>query len=139
MVKGALIPLVVDGHVVGAIGVSSGTIDEDIVVAKAGASAVSIFCNSSYLSYRGGNALDHIDNKDHYRKWVHHKSRTEHRWFGYLVSSDAYRDLRASFELVLVRGPSVQRLPLSTILSSIVPMRFPDHNIQKQGAARAPD
>jgi uncharacterized protein GlcG (DUF336 family) len=38
---GGGIPLVVDGHVVGAIGVSSGTIDEDIVVAKAGVAAVS--------------------------------------------------------------------------------------------------
>jgi glc operon protein GlcG len=33
-------PIVVDGHVVGAIGVSSGTVDEDIVVARAGLAAI---------------------------------------------------------------------------------------------------
>jgi uncharacterized protein GlcG (DUF336 family) len=33
-------PLVVDGHVVGAVGVSSGTVDEDIVVARAGLAAI---------------------------------------------------------------------------------------------------
>ncbi len=33
-------PIQVDGHVVGAIGVSSGTIDEDIVVARAGLAAI---------------------------------------------------------------------------------------------------
>ncbi len=33
-------PIVVDGHVAGGIGVSSGTIDEDIVVARAGLAAL---------------------------------------------------------------------------------------------------
>jgi uncharacterized protein GlcG (DUF336 family) len=33
-------PIVVDGHVVGAVGVSSGTVDEDIVVARAGLAAI---------------------------------------------------------------------------------------------------
>jgi glc operon protein GlcG len=33
-------PIQVDGHVVGAIGVSSGTVDEDIVVARAGLAAI---------------------------------------------------------------------------------------------------
>ncbi|MEO7039333.1 MAG: heme-binding protein [Candidatus Elarobacter sp.] len=33
-------PLVVDGEIVGAIGVSSGTVDEDIVVARAGLAAL---------------------------------------------------------------------------------------------------
>jgi uncharacterized protein GlcG (DUF336 family) len=37
---GGGIPLLVDGRVVGAIGVSSGTIDEDVAVAKAGAAAL---------------------------------------------------------------------------------------------------
>src|ERR1700730_7155219 len=95
--------------------------------------------SSLYASNRCGNASDRIDYKAHYNKLVRDKSRTEHRWFGYLVSLDAYRDLRASFELVLARDPAVPRSPLSTVLSSIVPMRFPDHNIQKQGAARVPD
>ena len=33
-------PILVDGHVAGAIGVSSGTVDEDIAVAKAGLAAI---------------------------------------------------------------------------------------------------
>ena len=37
---GGGIPLVVDGHVVGAVGVSSGTVDEDTQVARAGAAAL---------------------------------------------------------------------------------------------------
>ncbi len=37
---GGGLPLLVEGHVVGAIGVSSGTADEDIVVAKAGVAAL---------------------------------------------------------------------------------------------------
>jgi uncharacterized protein GlcG (DUF336 family) len=36
---GGGLPIVVDGQVIGAIGVSSGTIDEDVVVAQAGLSA----------------------------------------------------------------------------------------------------
>jgi glc operon protein GlcG len=38
---GGGLPLAVDGHVVGGIGVSSGSIDEDTVVARAGAAALS--------------------------------------------------------------------------------------------------
>ncbi len=37
---GGGLPIVVDGHVTGAIGVSSGTIDEDLVVARAGLAAL---------------------------------------------------------------------------------------------------
>jgi glc operon protein GlcG len=37
---GGGLPLLIDGHVVGAIGVSSGTVDEDVTVAKAGLAAL---------------------------------------------------------------------------------------------------
>lgn len=37
---GGGLPLLVDGQVVGAVGVSSGTVDEDTTVAKAGAAAL---------------------------------------------------------------------------------------------------
>lgn len=37
---GGGLPLIVDGHVVGAIGVSSGTSDEDTIVGRAGAAAL---------------------------------------------------------------------------------------------------
>ena len=37
---GGGLPIVVDGHVVGAIGVSSGTVDEDTTVARAGLAAL---------------------------------------------------------------------------------------------------
>jgi uncharacterized protein GlcG (DUF336 family) len=37
---GGGLPIVLDGHVAGAIGVSSGTVDEDMVVAKAGLAAL---------------------------------------------------------------------------------------------------
>jgi len=73
------------------------------------ASDILTFRNSLYASNRCGNASDRIDYKAHCNKLVQDKLRTEHRWFGYLVSSDAYRDLRASFELVLARDPAVPR------------------------------
>jgi glc operon protein GlcG len=37
---GGGLPILIDGHVVGAIGVSSGTIDEDVTVARAGLAAL---------------------------------------------------------------------------------------------------
>jgi len=37
---GGGLPIVVDGQVIGAIGVSSGTVDEDVIVAKAGLTAL---------------------------------------------------------------------------------------------------
>jgi uncharacterized protein GlcG (DUF336 family) len=37
---GGGLPLIIDGQVVGGIGVSSGTVDEDAIVAKAGSSAL---------------------------------------------------------------------------------------------------
>jgi glc operon protein GlcG len=37
---GGGLPIVIDGHVVGAIGVSSGTVDEDTTVARAGLAAL---------------------------------------------------------------------------------------------------
>jgi uncharacterized protein GlcG (DUF336 family) len=37
---GGGLPILIDGHVVGAIGVSSGTVEEDVTVAKAGLAAL---------------------------------------------------------------------------------------------------